>query len=70
MRTVHRGKKDSFDHIALRCVGVNEFVKQLKKHSIQYRVAYIPEIDLTQLFFDDPVHVTVELNFQGEKFLE
>ena len=37
--------------------------------TIQYRVAYIPEIDLAQLFFDDPVHVTVELNFQGEKLL-
>lgn len=65
-----RKGKDYLDHIALRCVGVNEFVKKLKKYSIQYRHAYIPEIDLTQLFFDDPVRITIELNFKGEKLLE
>ena len=62
-----RKGKDYLDHIALRCVGVNEFAKKLKEHSIQYRHAYIPELDLTQLFFDDPVRITIELNFEGEK---
>lgn len=65
-----RKEKDNLDHIALRCVGVNEFTKRLKEHSIQYRPAYIPDIDLTQLFFDDPVRVTIELNFKGEKLSE
>ena len=65
-----RKGKDYLDHIALRCVGVNEFVTKLKKDSIQYRHAYIPELDLTQLFFDDPAHITIELNFEGEKILE
>ena len=67
---VSRKGKDSLDHIALRCVGVNEYAKKLKKHSIPYRPVYIPEIDLTQLFFDDPACVTIELNFKGEKLLE
>ena len=65
-----RKGKDYLDHIALRCVGVNEFAKKLKEYSIRYRPAYIPELDLTQLFFDDPVRITVELNFEGEKLLE
>ena len=65
-----RKGKDYLDHIALRCVGVNEFVKKLKKYSIPYRTAYIPDLDLTQLFFDDPAHITIELNFEGEKLLE
>lgn len=65
-----RKGKDYLDHIALRCVGVNEFAQELKKHSIQYRPAYIPEMDLTQLFFDDPARITIELNFKGEKLSE
>jgi hypothetical protein len=58
------------DHIALRCVGVNEFAKKLNEYSIHYKPALIPEIDLTQLFFEDPAGVTIELNFKGEKLLE
>ena len=67
-RTSRKGE-DFLDHIAMRCVGVNEFAKKLNKYSIQYRLAYIPEIDLTQLFFKDPAGVTIELNFEGEKLL-
>lgn len=65
-----RKGKDYLDHIAMRCVGVNEYAKALKKHGVQYRPAYIPEMDLTQLFFDDPAGITIELNFAGETLLE
>jgi len=65
-----RKEKDFLDHIALRCEGVNEFAKKLDDLSIRYRPAYIREIDLTQLFFNDPAGVTLELNFEGEKLLE
>ena len=68
-RTSRKGE-DALDHIAMRCVGVNEFAKKLKEHSIQYRPANVPEIDLTQLFFKDPAGVTIELNFKGEKLSE
>jgi len=68
-RATRKGK-DFLDHLAFRCVGVNEYVKKLKKYSIQYRPGYIPDIDLTQLFFDDPTCITIELNFEGEKLLE
>jgi 4-hydroxyphenylpyruvate dioxygenase-like putative hemolysin len=68
-RAARKGK-DYLDHIAFRCVGVNEFAEKLKKHSIQYRPVYIAEIDLMQLFFDDPVRIMIELNFKGEKLLQ
>ncbi|MEW6670633.1 MAG: VOC family protein [Thermodesulfobacteriota bacterium] len=68
-RTV-RKKPDYLDHIAVRCAGVNEFAKKLNEFSIKYRVAVIPEIDLTQLFFMDPAGITIELNFKGETLLE
>lgn len=68
-RTSRKGE-DYLDHIAMRCVGVNEFAKKLNEQSIQYRPAYIPEMEITQLFFKDPAGVTIELNFKGEKLLE
>ena len=68
-RTSPKGE-DFLDHIAMRCVGVNEFAKKLNEYSIPYRPAYIPEIEITQLFFKDPAGVTIELNFKGEKLLE
>ena len=46
---------------------MNEFAKKLNENSIQYRSFYIPEIDLTQLFFKDPAGVTIELNFSQQK---
>jgi catechol-2,3-dioxygenase len=68
-RTTRKGE-DFLDHIAMRCVGVNEFAKKLKDLSIEFRSANIPDIDLTQLFFKDPASITIELNFEGEKLLE
>jgi len=65
-----RKEQDFLDHIAMRCVGVNEFAQKLNELSIEFRPASIPEIDLTQLFFKDPAGVTIELNFKGEKLLE
>ena len=68
-RTARKGQ-DFLDHIAMRCVGVNEFAQKLNELSIEFRPAVIPEIDMTQLFFKDPAGVTIELNFTGEKLLE
>ena len=67
-RTTQKGR-DFLDHIAMRCVGVNEFVRKLNELSIEFRTAKIPEIDLVQLFFKDPAGITIELNFEGEKML-
>lgn len=37
---------------------------------VKYRPSYIPELDLTQLFFDDPTNIMIELNFEGEQLLD
>ena len=65
-----RKEEDYLDHIAMRCVGVNEFAKKLKEFSVTFRPAVIPEIDLTQLFFNDPSGIMIELNFKREKLSE
>ena len=66
MRKTPKGE-DFLDHIALRCVGVNEFVKKFNDRGISFMTARIPEIDLVQLFFNDPSGTLIELNFEGEK---
>ena len=68
-RTTQKGE-DFLDHFAMRCVGVNEFVRKLNDMSIEFRSAQIPEIDLIQLFFKDPAGITIEVNFEGEEMLE
>ena len=65
-----RKAKDFLDHIALRCIGVNEFAKKLNEFSVKFRLATVPEIDSIQLFFKDPAGITIELNFKGEKLVE
>ena len=65
-----RKGEDSLDHIAMRCVGVDEFAATLKKHAIPYRPVYVADIDLTQLFFKDPAGVTIEVNFEGEELIK
>lgn len=61
---------NQLDHIAMRCVGINEFIGKLGDLSIEHRSSSIPEIYLTQLFFKDPAGITIELNFEGEELLE
>jgi catechol 2,3-dioxygenase-like lactoylglutathione lyase family enzyme len=64
-RTTPKGE-DFLDHIAIRGIGLSEFVRKLNDLSIEFRSSKIPEIDLTQLFFKDPAGITIELNFEGE----
>lgn len=67
---ISRKEEDFLDHIALRCVGVNEFAQRLKDFSIKYRPAIVPEIGVTQLFIKDPAGIIIELNFKKERLLE
>lgn len=50
-------------HIALDCEGLEETKKMLTKNEVDYQVAKVPELNMTQLFIHDPAGVRVELNF-------
>jgi catechol 2,3-dioxygenase-like lactoylglutathione lyase family enzyme len=55
------------DHVAFQSAGLGAFQETLDEHAVGYRSNYIPEIDLTQLFFSDPAGTGLEVNFPGER---
>jgi len=60
-------KQGYLDHIAFQTTGLKDIIKKLKALRVKYSEAYLPEVDLTQLFFKDPAGIGVEVNFINEK---
>lgn len=54
------------DHVAFRAEGLETFLVRLEALDIDYRCSQIPELGLTQLFFNDPAGNGLEINFVGE----
>lgn len=55
----------ALDHIAFSAKNIEEAVERLVRNSIPFRERQVPDMDLRQLFVEDPEGVTVELNFFG-----
>ncbi|MGI9258155.1 MAG: VOC family protein, partial [Gammaproteobacteria bacterium] len=55
----------SLDHIAFRATDALTQIQRFKEHRVPYRERQVPNMDLYQLFVDDPNGLTVELNFFG-----
>jgi 4-hydroxyphenylpyruvate dioxygenase-like putative hemolysin len=60
-------KQGYFDHIAFQTTGLFNMVRNLKSMGVLYEVDYLPEINMTQLFFKDLLGIGVEVNFVDEK---
>jgi extradiol dioxygenase family protein len=52
------------DHIALSCIGLEEFENRLTANEIPFTKNHIKDFNQYQLFCRDPAGVGVELNFQ------
>jgi catechol-2,3-dioxygenase len=57
------GVNGAFNHIAFKCVGLEQMVAKLDRLSIEYTVSEVQQLGQTQLFLKDPAGVGVELNF-------
>lgn len=63
----HRNERQGFfDHFALQATGLVKVLEQLNATGIEYKLSYIPEINLSQIFFKDPSGTGVEVNFINE----
>ena len=52
------------DHVAFGSRGFEAMKKHLSKKGVSYRVQQVPNTTRWQIFFQDPNHVEIELNFE------
>ncbi len=53
----------ALDHIAFRATDAQSLIQRFRKHGVSYRERQVPNMDLYQLFLEDPNGLTIELNF-------
>jgi len=46
---------------------LESYVKRLRAQGVIYKVNYIPDINMLQVFYEDPCDNGVETNFPGER---
>ena len=59
-------KQGYFDHFALQASGLARLIEKLDAADVKYKLSYMPEIDLSQVFCNDPSGTRVEINFPNE----
>ena len=57
----------AFDHIAFRANDPSVLIERLKKTDYAYRERQVPNMNLFQIFVEDPNGITIELNYRGEE---
>ena len=66
-RLPHTIGSDAVDHIAFRCVNLEEFESKLVAHDIKFEGYLVPEQHMYQLFFRDPDGAEIELIFDAQE---
>jgi catechol 2,3-dioxygenase-like lactoylglutathione lyase family enzyme len=61
------GAQAAIDHVAFRSSGLDTFVQVLAEKEIEYRAVYVPDLDMTQVFFRAPSDTKIEVNFLKEQ---
>ena len=55
-----------FDHFAFQLSGLEEFIANLESLKMTYKIEYLHETGVTQVFIRDPSGIGVEASFPGE----
>ena len=55
----------AFDHIAFRANDPSVLTERLKQTDYEYRERQVPNMNLFQVFVEDPNGITIELNYWG-----
>jgi catechol 2,3-dioxygenase-like lactoylglutathione lyase family enzyme len=61
------GAARGLHHVAFRSSGVDALRARLEAQGVSYRLDYVAELDLSQVFFSYPVGTGIEVNFPGER---
>ena len=51
------------DHLAFRAEDPEKLINRIKKFGAEYRDRKVPDLDLYQVFLEDPNGITIELNY-------
>lgn len=63
----YRNEKQGYlDHVAYKTTGLKDMVNKLNAMQVEYTLNFMPEIQMTQVFFKDPAGVGVEAKFINE----
>ena len=62
----HSGDPGPLDHIAFNCEGYDQMVADFERRKMPMRCNKVPNMELYQIFVQDPNGVTLELNFRLE----
>ncbi len=62
-----KGSTGAFDHIAFSMSGLGGMIKHLKQKKVPYRERRVPNLNLHQVFVDDPNGVVIELNYPADE---
>ena len=55
------------DHIAFFATDLKAKIKTLQQLNVQYRERTVPNLNLHQIFLDDPTGVVIELNYPAQE---
>lgn len=67
-RSIPPPENQHINHIAFRCRGMAQYIQRLNAMNVAIvDMVYVPELDMTQLFFYDPAGILIELDFPNEK---
>ncbi len=64
--SVHAAPTGAIHHIALKAKGLESMIQRLEQHGVEFSRTVVPDLDVTQLFIEDPNGVRLELNFYAE----
>jgi len=59
-------KQGFFDHVAFQTTNLDKMIQTLEEREIDYSTVYLPEMNMTQIFFKAPSNTGIEVNFENE----
>jgi catechol 2,3-dioxygenase-like lactoylglutathione lyase family enzyme len=60
-------RESALNHVAFRCAGLEATLARLKAANVPYSISVLPETGETQVFFEDPLQLGVELSFRTQE---
>ena len=64
--SIHSGPTGAIHHVALKATGLEQTQAHFNELGIPHEVRQVPDLQVTQIFLDDPNGVKLELNFYAE----